>query len=84
MVNDTMIIPSESEQEKLRREMLDSCQEVLAEMVHTKDGSRVVREFLAWGTAKVRVSHMSVLTLPLLYFVFIGSETNFENPQTTY
>ena len=33
---------------------LDSCQEVLAEMVHTKDGSRVVREFLAQGTAKVR------------------------------
>lgn len=30
-----------------------SCQEVLAEMVHTKDGSRVVREFLAQGTAKV-------------------------------
>ena len=30
-----------------------SCQEVLAEMVHTRDGSRVVREFLAQGTAKV-------------------------------
>lgn len=33
--------------------VLYSCQEVLAEMVHTKDGSRVVREFLAQGTAKV-------------------------------
>lgn len=30
-----------------------SCQEVLAEMVHTKDGSRVVREFIAQGSAKV-------------------------------
>ncbi|KAH0828555.1 armadillo-type protein [Lanmaoa asiatica] len=30
-----------------------SCQDVLAEMVHTKDGSRVVREFIAYGTAKV-------------------------------
>jgi pumilio family protein 6 len=52
-INDTTIIPSESEQEKLRREMFESCQEVLAEMVHTKDGSRIVRDFLAWGTAKV-------------------------------
>ena len=31
-----------------------SCQDSLAEMVHTKDGSRVVREFLARGSAKVR------------------------------
>ena len=31
-----------------------SCQDVLAEMVHTKDGSRAVREFTAQGTAKVR------------------------------
>lgn len=30
-----------------------SCQDVLAEMVHTKDGSRAVREFIAQGTAKV-------------------------------
>lgn len=29
------------------------CQEILAEMVHTKDGSRVVRDFLARGNAKV-------------------------------
>ena len=31
-----------------------SCQDVLAEMVHTKDGSRAVREFIAYGTAKDR------------------------------
>ena len=30
-----------------------SCKDLLAEMVHTRDGSRVVREFLARGTAKV-------------------------------
>ncbi|KAI0916483.1 hypothetical protein AcV5_002965 [Taiwanofungus camphoratus] len=44
----------EPEQEKLRREMFESCQDALAEMVHTKDGSRVVREFIAQGTAKDR------------------------------
>ncbi|KAI0339334.1 ARM repeat-containing protein [Trametopsis cervina] len=43
-----------SEAEKQRREMFESCQDVLAEMVHTKDGSRVVREFIAQGTAKDR------------------------------
>jgi hypothetical protein len=32
-----------------------SCQDVLAEMVHTRDGSRVVREFIARGTAKVTI-----------------------------
>jgi pumilio homology domain family member 6 len=62
-------LSDETESERLRREMFDryedgfrmkfctnldhSCQEVLAEMVHTRDGSRVVREFLAQGTAKV-------------------------------
>lgn len=30
-----------------------SCQDVLAEMVHTKDGSRSVRELIVRGTAKV-------------------------------
>lgn len=29
------------------------CQDVIAEMVHTKDGSRLVREFIARGSAKV-------------------------------
>ncbi|KAA1477859.1 ARM repeat-containing protein [Dentipellis sp. KUC8613] len=44
----------EAEAEKLRREMFETCQDVLAEMVHTKEGSRVVREFLVQGTAKDR------------------------------
>ncbi|KAK7689468.1 hypothetical protein QCA50_007260 [Cerrena zonata] len=47
-------IEEEAEREKLRREMFESCQDVLAEMVHTKDGSRVVREFIVTGTAKDR------------------------------
>ncbi|KAL0959126.1 hypothetical protein HGRIS_014419 [Hohenbuehelia grisea] len=46
--------PDEAEREKQRREMFECCQDVLTEMVHTKDGSRVVREFLAFGTAKER------------------------------
>ncbi|KAK7045679.1 Pumilio y domain member 6 [Paramarasmius palmivorus] len=45
-------IPEETEREKLRREIYEVCQDVLPEMVHTKDGSRVVREFLAQGSAK--------------------------------
>nr|VWO97822.1 Non-canonical non-ribosomal peptide synthetase FUB8 (EC (Fusaric acid biosynthesis protein 8) [Ganoderma boninense] len=47
-------IEDEAEADKLRREIFETCQDVLAEMVHTKDGSRVVREFIAWGTAKDR------------------------------
>lgn len=43
-----------AEREKLRREIFETCQDVLAEMVHTKDGSRAVREFIAQGTAKDR------------------------------
>ena len=35
------------------RSLAHSCKDLIAEMVHTKDGSRVVREFLARGTAKV-------------------------------
>ncbi|KAF8884117.1 puf family RNA-binding protein [Infundibulicybe gibba] len=54
-------IPEEPERDKLRREMFESCQEVLAEMVHTKDGSRVVREFLAQGTAKDRKQILKAL-----------------------
>jgi pumilio family protein 6 len=38
-----------------------SCQELLAEMVHTKDGSLCVREFLAWGSAKDRKQILKVL-----------------------
>ncbi|KAG9311279.1 armadillo-type protein [Chiua virens] len=51
----------ESEQEKLRREIFESCQDVLAEMVHTKDGSRVVRDFIAYGTAKDRKHIIKVI-----------------------
>ncbi|KAI1798466.1 ARM repeat-containing protein [Ganoderma leucocontextum] len=47
-------VEDEVEAEKLRRGIFETCQDVLAEMVHTKDGSRVVREFIAWGTAKDR------------------------------
>ncbi|OCH89163.1 ARM repeat-containing protein [Obba rivulosa] len=50
-VND---LESEEEQERLRREIFESCQDALAEMVHTKDGSRAVREFISQGTAKDR------------------------------
>ncbi|KAJ3782680.1 armadillo-type protein [Lentinula aff. detonsa] len=42
------------EAEKLRRDLFESCTELLPEMVHTRDGSRVVREFLARGSAKDR------------------------------
>ncbi|KAH9960681.1 ARM repeat-containing protein [Russula dissimulans] len=38
-----------------------SCKDLLADMVHTKDGSRVVREFLARGTAKDRKHIVKVL-----------------------
>ncbi|OJT15544.1 Pumilio -like domain family member 6 [Trametes pubescens] len=44
----------EAEAEKARRDIFETCQDALAEMVHTKDGSRVVREFIAWGSAKDR------------------------------
>ncbi|KAB5590423.1 Pumilio like domain containing protein [Ceratobasidium theobromae] len=49
------------EVERLRRSVFDSCQELLAEMVHTKDGSRAVREFIARGTAKDRKQVLKVL-----------------------
>ncbi|KIM72847.1 hypothetical protein PILCRDRAFT_829556 [Piloderma croceum F 1598] len=57
-VNDT---PDEIEREKQRREIFESCHDVLAEMVHTKDGSRVVREFIAQGSAKDRKHIVKVL-----------------------
>ncbi|KZT21924.1 ARM repeat-containing protein [Neolentinus lepideus HHB14362 ss-1] len=47
-------LEDDAEQAKLYREIFDSCQDVIAEMVHTKHGSRVVREFIARGTAKDR------------------------------
>ncbi|KIO21766.1 hypothetical protein M407DRAFT_28694 [Tulasnella calospora MUT 4182] len=47
-------LPTPEEQTKARNEMFENCQELLAEMAHTKDGSRAVREFVAWGSAKDR------------------------------
>lgn len=70
-------IEDESEKDKLRRDIFErliaelicvvhsnghsSCQDVLAEMVHTKDGSRAVREFIAQGTAKVNFPTCALL-----------------------
>ncbi|KAL5483404.1 PUF6 [Sanghuangporus weigelae] len=54
-------LKDEALQEKLRREIFEACQEQMAEMVHTKDGSRVVREFIAQGTAKDRKQIVKVL-----------------------
>ncbi|KAJ7621062.1 armadillo-type protein [Roridomyces roridus] len=53
--------PDEAEAEKQLREIFEACQDVLAELVHTKDGSRVVREFLARGSAKDRKQILKVL-----------------------
>lgn len=62
-----------------------SCQEQVAELVHTKDGSRVVREFIVQGTAKVRITlvcvYVYLITLALYY---IGPETNREGAQATH
>ncbi|KAJ4473395.1 ARM repeat-containing protein [Lentinula edodes] len=51
----------DSEAEKLRRDLFENCAELLPEMVHTKDGSRVVREFLARGIAKDRKTILKTL-----------------------
>ncbi|TFY80642.1 hypothetical protein EWM64_g3375 [Hericium alpestre] len=51
----------EAEREKLHREMFETCQEILAEMVHTKEGSRVVREFLVRGSAKDRKQIIKII-----------------------
>ncbi|KAG1898767.1 armadillo-type protein [Suillus fuscotomentosus] len=56
-INDT---EDESEREKLRKEIFERG-DVLAEMVHTKDGSRVVRDFIAYGTAKDRKQIIKVI-----------------------
>ncbi|KAI0251069.1 ARM repeat-containing protein [Lactifluus subvellereus] len=49
------------EREKTYRELFESCKDLLPEIVHTRDGSRVVREFLARGTAKDRKDIVKVL-----------------------
>lgn len=55
------MIQDEAERDKGRREIFEMCQDVVAELVHTKDGSRVVREFLARGSAKDRKQILKVL-----------------------
>ena len=54
------------------------CHEQLAEMVHTKDGSRVVREFIAQGTAKVSYTAIKSLKFILLSFFATGPKTDSE------
>ena len=47
-------------------------------MVHTKDGSRVVREFIAQGTAKVSHTAIKSLKFILLSFFATGPKTDSE------
>ncbi|KZV70153.1 ARM repeat-containing protein [Peniophora sp. CONT] len=54
-------LPDQDEATKLRAELLESAMDQLAEMVHTKDGSRAVREFIARGDAKQRKGVLKVL-----------------------
>lgn len=54
-------LPDQEEAAKLRAELLEGAMEQLAEMVHTKDGSRAVRELLARGDAKQRKGILKVL-----------------------
>ena len=60
--------PDRALSDKLYREAFDMCQDTLAEMVHTKDGSRVARKFLARGSAKDRkqiIKHLSKHIIPM-------------------
>ncbi|KAI0079156.1 puf family RNA-binding protein [Panus rudis PR-1116 ss-1] len=52
-------LEDEAEREKLRREIFESCQDVLAEMVHTKDGSRVDRKHIV-KTIKPHIERMCI------------------------
>ncbi|KAI9457592.1 ARM repeat-containing protein [Lactarius psammicola] len=54
-------ISNDGEREKMYNGIFESCKDLLAEMVHTRDGSRAVREFLARGTAKDRKHIVKVL-----------------------
>ncbi|KAF7419498.1 pumilio domain member 6 [Pleurotus ostreatus] len=69
-------LSDEAEREKQRREMFECCQDALAEMVHTKDGSRVVRGFLAYGTAKDRKLVLKALK-PHIERVCLDEEAQF-------
>ncbi|PFH47695.1 hypothetical protein AMATHDRAFT_6504 [Amanita thiersii Skay4041] len=60
-ISSVLDLPNEAERERLYREIFENCQDTLAEMVHTKDGSRVVREFLAQGSAKDRKQILKVI-----------------------
>lgn len=47
-----------------------SCQELVAEMVHTKEGSRAVREFLAYGSAKVNLIATIIIPMGVILIVY--------------
>jgi len=47
-------LTKQDDRDKFRGDMFEVCSELLAEMVHTKDGSRAVREFIVEGSAKDR------------------------------
>jgi hypothetical protein len=59
-----------------------SCQELVAEMVHTKDGSRAVREFVAQGTAKVGLDRWGIVGYGL-NLELLGPETNHQSPEAS-
>lgn len=44
----------QEEADKKRKSLLEDCNDVLPEIVHTRDGSRAAREFIATTTAKER------------------------------
>ncbi|KAH7106506.1 ARM repeat-containing protein [Auriculariales sp. MPI-PUGE-AT-0066] len=50
----TQQLSRQEDRDKFRGDMFEVCSELLAEFVHTKDGSRAVREFIAEGSAKDR------------------------------
>ncbi|KAG8903928.1 pumilio domain member 6 [Tulasnella sp. 403] len=47
-------LESEEERTRLRTDIFENCSELLADMAHTSNGSRAVREFIAHGSAKDR------------------------------
>lgn len=61
-----------------------SCKDLIAEMVHTKDGSRVVREFLARGTAKVCGVISFILVCALMMGLQKGSQAHYKSPKALH
>lgn len=53
--------PAVDDADKKRRELLETLGESIAEIVHTRDGSQVVRDLIAFGTAKDRKVLVKVL-----------------------